>query len=43
MAEMLDGLRKGGSFVFGGFTISDEGLTVRPKGISRGVLRMGEA
>ena len=33
MAEMLDGLRKGGSFVFGGFTISDEGLTVRPKGI----------
>lgn len=33
MAEMLDGLRKGGSFVFGGFTISDEGLIVRPKGI----------
>lgn len=33
MAEMLDGLRKGGSYVFGGFSISDGGLTVRPKGI----------
>ena len=36
MAEMLDGLRKGGSYMFGGFAVSDEGLTVRPKGLFKG-------
>ncbi len=33
MAEMLDGLKKGVSYTFGGFSVSDTGVTVRPKGI----------
>ncbi|OUO95060.1 hypothetical protein [Cloacibacillus sp. An23] len=33
MAEMLEKLKKGGSCVFGDFSISDGGLTVRPKGL----------
>lgn len=36
MAEMLDRLKKGGSCIFGGFSVTDEGLTVRPRGIFKG-------
>ncbi len=35
MAEMLDGLKKGGDYAFGDFTVTDRGITVRPRGIFR--------